>query len=119
MKLTIDRTKWLRGEPISSKLLSSRTGEMCCLGFFSKACGYSDDEIMDEGDPGTILNRTKYPDWIYDYTNRISDSTNDLISTNDMTNGVSNDDGLCTEEWREKKIIEIFAEHGVEVEFVG
>lgn len=36
MKLTIDRSKWLRGDP-NSMLLRPTDGRMCCLGFLGLA----------------------------------------------------------------------------------
>lgn len=44
-EFTIDRRKWLRGKGKEfSKLLRSN-GEMCCVGFYAKACGLSDNAI--------------------------------------------------------------------------
>lgn len=44
-KFTIDRKSWYRGNgPAVSKLLRE-DGKMCCVGFFAKACGFSDSDI--------------------------------------------------------------------------
>lgn len=49
-EFTIDRSKWVQGghkfKSIlgASKLLNNH-GNMCCLGFYSKACGVPDKEL--------------------------------------------------------------------------
>ena len=41
-QLTIDRAKWLRGDPGSGCMLDSTTGGMCCLGFVGAKLGIPD-----------------------------------------------------------------------------
>lgn len=61
MKLTIDRSKWLRGEGSDeSYLLRESDGKMCCVGFFAIACGVSPDEIR--GKKGIDMNHHKILD---------------------------------------------------------
>lgn len=108
MKLTIDRTKWLRGagcEP--SRLLRKEDGKMCCLGFYAKACGLTDDDIVGQPNPSGV-NRA-LPDemlWLFGQQNN-SDECLRLMEENDSS------------EVSESKISEIFAKNGVEVEFVN
>jgi len=45
MKLTIDRSKWWRGNGSRDSALSNKAKKMCCLGFLSLACGYSEEDI--------------------------------------------------------------------------
>lgn len=101
MKLVIDRTKWLRGEGNSqSRLLRSGDGKMCCMGFYSLACGLKDDEIRDS--PWPDHSESRVPDWIHGKgLSRLNDSE-------DIPDAL-----------REQRISKIFAKHGVEVEFVS
>ena len=113
MKLVIDRSTWLRGEGSDeSRLLRSLDGKMCCLGFYSLACGLTDDHICDEATPDEI-GKVAWPEdaqWMWDQWD-LSDDCEELISTNDL--------GVLLEQEREQIIATIFAKHGVEVEFTG
>lgn len=48
--LTIDRGQWLTGAAAKhtgfGTLLQARTGLMCCLGFYGKACGVLDQDMV-------------------------------------------------------------------------
>lgn len=101
MKLTIERDRWDRGN--RSGYLLGPNGK-CCLGFLALACGYRAEEISGVQLPGRIRSFWRYPD-------RLSSSAmNDLMTINDNPHG--------SEAGREHTIARMFAEYGVEVEFV-
>jgi hypothetical protein len=124
MELIIDRSKWLRGEGFyESYLLRPRDGKMCCLGFYSLACGLKEEQIRNvksprslvSGDPSgaNLLNDTCGSWLIYEDNVRTvyhSLDTAELMDHND-TRGESDSE-------REKWITKIFAKHGVTVRFV-
>lgn len=52
MKLTIERSRWLRGEGDQvSRLLRPSDGKMCCLGFMACQLGYTEAEISNGETP--------------------------------------------------------------------
>ncbi len=124
MKLVIKRSEWARGsvkdtERVANLLYAKQDGTRCCLGFLGNACGYTDQELQGYGLPSDVVNDAGlYNKWGRfllhgcDENNRRTDSliVDDLIEINDDTN--------ITESEREADIAEIFAKHGVEVEFV-
>ncbi len=115
MKLVIDRTRWLRGDP-NSFLLRSGDNKMCCLGFLAKACGYTEEQITNVGAPnGTVYKGYKdlWPEGITSGHRKStwhSQITEDLMGTNDSS--ITNDAD------RESRLIDLFSQIGVEVEFV-
>lgn len=128
MKLVIDRKTWLRGEDAAeSYLLRPKDKKMCCLGFYSLACGLTPDQIEGKSAPRGI-SREIQPDefaWMFkDRTYR--DYTRDAglaMNINDTPVGERLDYGVHaqvieSEEQREKMLTELFARNGVEVEFV-
>lgn len=54
-ELTITRSKWLRGEGGSqSRLFRPSDAKMCCLGFFGAACGLTNADMEDIGEPSEL-----------------------------------------------------------------
>lgn len=130
MKVTIDRTMWHRGQGAgSSALRVQETGKMCCLGFLALECGYSAKEITTFTSPGTLaqsqdLAANKFPEKLVDpnmIVNKFDDknrarSGNTPLCTELM---VVNDDRHMTERGREDELSTIFAEAGIEVQFIN
>jgi hypothetical protein len=112
-EFTIDRKKWYRGKgPRQSKLLNSR-GQMCCLGFYAKACGIPRDNMYGEATPSDVD-----PDRM-----RVWDSF--LIKNTPVENSAKcyelmkiNDNRYISEAQREFQIRNIFEEQNIEVKFV-
>lgn len=50
-KFTVIRSKWGQGR------LLTNDGKMCCLGFLSKACGYSDKDLGTRSFPNSYWDR--------------------------------------------------------------
>lgn len=128
MKVVIDRSMWYRGLGDSGSALRRRSdGKMCCLGFVGIACGYTPEQISGMSTPDDVLNfgqghvrapaeTSKWPEALAAKTmfdNGWGDTalTNSLITVNDsLTMG---------DDEREKRIGNLLASAGVEVEFVG
>lgn len=52
VKVTVERSRWLRGEgSTASALLREKDGKMCCLGFVCLALGRTEDQIRDKSSP--------------------------------------------------------------------
>lgn len=130
MKLTIDRSRWCRGDE-NPYLLRESDGRMCCLGFFLRACGLPEDRIkglaepqhpFEGGAPSAIPGPATFlvvheeieadegeeDESYFDYGP--SDVASDLMTLND--------DPQVTEDYRERRIAEVFAKHGHDVVFV-
>lgn len=116
-ELTIDRSRWLRGEGDSRSVLHRPSdGKMCCLGFYLEACGIPRERLTGRSTPGSILTKDQAPEeakWLFqkddDRGSYHSGACIDLMRTNDATR---------SERQREEIIAEEFAFHGVNVTFV-
>ncbi len=116
--ITIDRSKWRTGRegPNSSGVgrtsLLNKEGYMCCLGFFCLQRGIEEVYLGGIYTPYSInpLLFNKIPELLFG-SDMNSDFTWDAMSVND------ND--LLTREDRENKLIELFKEEGITLEFVG
>lgn len=110
--LVIDRRKWLRGEGSDvSKLMRGSDGKMCCLGFYCRMLGFSEDEMLWCADPQDLRDRTMADDAKLGWLLWGRDIVNELIEANDHLH--------LYETEREAKIACLFAEQGVEVRFVN
>ena len=114
MKVTIDRSKWLRGEgEDKSYLLRATDGKMCCLGFLGLACGLTEDEIRDCDTP---LDTRKY----YKFPAGLLRQTEDGVWVNSIFSGLLmgfNDSEEYSEEEREAELTQLFKLIGIELEF--
>lgn len=63
--LTIERSKWIRGDAFDTALLNDN-GKMCCLGFDAIACGLPAALIDGRGNPDGIDDRAleNFPDYL-------------------------------------------------------
>lgn len=114
MKLTIDRTKWLRGEGgEESFLLRGSDKKMCCLGFYGLACGISENMLLNNRNPYALkkagVEFPQHSEWLFQNLpsgGYVSTDCGRLMEINDS----------LANEW---EISEIFARNGVEVEFIN
>lgn len=113
-KLVIDRTKWLRGEGADeSRLRRERDGKMCCLGFYSIACGFSEEQITGVHYPVGLRNiEVPFPEEMQWTLQNAPNLAGKLAQINDF--GQDEDENT-----REAKIIDRFAAVDVEVEFIN
>lgn len=136
MKLTIDRAIWDRGH--GSMLRSDYTEKMCILGLHAVACGIGPYKLDGLSSPAELLNRgVSTPEYLtcVDFLVRQDEKgkyistpvAETLISINDTSLGSTWSDyrnvkagGYITSEAeRERLIASIFAEHGVEVDYIN
>jgi hypothetical protein len=129
-KLTIQRSKWLRGQTDCrpTGLLLSRTGKMCCLGFYALACGFEEKHIKNIPGPQELQNsfhyRTEsvYGGFIKKRKEEIEWDTK-LLTSNDENSNLAyslmdiNDNYSMDEETREQEIKQGFLKMGVKVKF--
>ncbi len=115
MKFTIDRSKWIRGEGWHNTCLyRPKDDKLCCLGFFSLACGLTKEDIANKKAPRDIEDKLHlYPDWalevdLYDQGTFL----NYIIDVNDELSK------YISEEDREKELTNLFSNLGIEVEFI-
>ena len=115
MMLVIDRPRWYRGRDYSSLIVAD--GQMCCLGFYLKELGATDDQIRGVDMPETLADCNELPadaGWLVErgaggeYCFN-SQACTDLARVNDAQD--------LTDEAREQLITGMFAKHGVEVTF--
>ena len=104
-KFTIDRAVWLRGEGNrASKLLREADGKMCCVGMYLRACGVPDAKLRGKSEACYVHDDDIVPDWTKNNAGLLYEA---------------NDDPHTDPATREAKIVNMFAEAGVAVEFVG
>lgn len=114
---TIRRSKWARGGKKGSSALLNSQGNMCCLGFYSKACGFTKENIQHIIAPDRIPVMQNYSEAIkfksklikyrdYPNTTKICDDLMDI-----------NDDQYITDKVREEKLTKKFSKMGVKVTF--
>ena len=121
MKLIIDRSKWLRGEGAEkSALLRPEDGKLCCLGFYAQVCGIEAEAMSGASTPTDVPDHDGMwgpsADWLFDHEyGDVSADCHRLMKCNDYFSIFDE----INEEDRERDIAAIFAQYGVEVEFVG
>jgi hypothetical protein len=119
MKLTIDRSTWLRGEGSTNAYLRRKEdGKQCCLGFYCAALGLDSGKLVDVKSPigiEALYKDTLFPieaaKWLFGgNVFNVSEECYQLT--------IANDTLAIAEDKREETVKEIFAKHDVEVEFV-
>jgi hypothetical protein len=118
MELTINRSKWLRGEGVAtSRLLRSSDGKMCCLGFYALACGLKEYQIREVGGPSSLLSPPDEDGKSYNYLTNTPGQW--LLEGVDRIHLMEvNDDRNKNKQYREEEIARLFARHGVTVKFI-
>jgi hypothetical protein len=117
--LTIDRTKWIRGEGHDrSALLRPDNRKMCCLGFDAISRGYTEEEILDIKTPHRLpLAELKFPEFCYyrglGYAYHLTRT--DLLDKIMMVN----DEQEREEVGRETLLTDLFKEAGIQLEFIN
>jgi hypothetical protein len=116
--ITIERSKWLRGNESDSMLLD-KEGKMCCLGFYLSQCRVPKKDLLTVSTPGCFADKKELPPqakWLIGRSpvllNQNSSDGADLMDINDATEDIS------SEEHRETEIKRIFKQHNIVVDFV-
>ena len=106
---TVKRSEWFRGQGSSeSRLLREDDNKRCCIGFVGAQLGIPDENLLDISDVFSIDSDT-WPDWMRQYR-----SSNDPIN---IAYGI-NDQELLPDTDRERRLADLFAEHGDTLLFV-
>lgn len=131
-KFTIDRSEWLNGRTLkanspdhyneeSFSCLLAKSGAKCCLGFYSLALGYSEEEILEMPTPVGIYyakNSSKYLGW--EVKSNLHPYGEDYFPTPLTRRLIEvNDNKLLSDQKREELIAALFLQQGITVEFVG
>ena len=107
-KLVIDRSKWrCHNHGLGATLLLNQEGFMCCLGQVSKQLGASDEQIRWHASP--CKSKFQHPLLV----DGVADTklSNKAIEINDAE--------YYDDVSREQKLVELFADAGVEIVFEG
>lgn len=120
-EFVINRDDWARGR---QSLLLGVDGKMCCLGFFSLACGLVEDDIRELDGPADAADSMKIAEilnneapWLLNTYEWEDDS---MVENGQDTQYLMeiNDDSATDDECKEEEIVRTFAENGVKVTFV-
>lgn len=108
----IDRSKWLRNTTCLNSLMLDEHGNMCCLGFYAKACGIQDSELFEMDTPACVGAIPLLSESINNgHEHRNTPLASSLMSINDSDS--------WTDFEREDAIASSFAAVGIKVTFVG
>ena len=130
-KFTVKRDTWARGavprdeegrpERDMNSLLSN-DGTQCCLGFLGTACGYSNMELIHEGLPHEMCEQIekdcKWPSSLVKWFPEVGDAGGPSSTRLQESIVAVNDDEKISEVTRECRLHELFAQAGIQVEFV-
>jgi hypothetical protein len=107
---TVKRSQWLRGEGgYYSRLLRESDKKMCCLGFLAKACGATDEQILNKSIPGGVDPFDGWPRKLIEHPDDGSPQPFwAMMSENDKSTWTIN---------KEEKLIEFFAKIGITLTF--
>jgi hypothetical protein len=116
MRFQIPREKWLRGEGSGeSFLLRGSDEKMCCVGIYIEQLGIPREELLDKMTPCSFsCEIPKEARWLVQPDGKGGIENTSLA----LDLYIINDSRDITEEQREAKVKALFAENGVEVEFV-
>lgn len=114
-EFTVKRSNWYRGLGSENSRLLNSEGKMCCLGFYSLACGFKKQEIDDIESPLNILENYTSKDWKTCLLNRSSIApVNTFLSMELMK---INDQYFTSDKIREDEITRLFKQVGIKVNF--
>lgn len=118
LKVTVDRSRWFRGQGGEKSRLLMASGKMCCLGFACIAAGHTSDEIMEVATPNG-LERELLPG-VEQYRKALSGDMGIVEAIdNPIHRAINvNDDVRIIDQERESQLQEILAQVGIDMEFV-
>ena len=109
----VERSRWLRGSPAGTLL--DEEGKMCCLGFYARACGFSEEDIKGIPSPFSLVYTKKIP-W---ETKLLKDAATNLCSSEACRDAIRTNDNECLRDpEREADLIDTFNSIGVTLTFV-
>lgn len=115
IKLTIVRSRWARGGINGPSRMLNDHGNLCCLGFLGRACGYPDYLLQRRPDPVSVVRaqlhtQCSFPKGLLTDGDCLTDIGHSLVN--------ANDNPTLAEDVREEHIASLMTEIGVEVTFV-
>jgi len=115
MKFTVERNKWLRGQGAAQSDLLNSAGKMCCLGFYSLACGLRYENILHVTSPASIDDSLLTGE----LSKLVELSSDGYVNTPDCLRlMIINDDVELTDNQREARLKILFTKLNIEVEFL-
>ena len=123
IKVVIERDRWQRTVPEKNGMrfprqttgLLNATGNMCCLGFASAACGASKRLLRRSGAPSGVICERSCGEALTERLERLMDVEDECIRIND----VPLSSGCVSSAEQETMIAQALATVGFDVEFVG
>ena len=126
MKFTVDRSKWVNASfgNRGHTLLLNREGYSCCLGFVCSQLGIKDEEMQGYGSPNHVCHDRSTQTTNFDLLSKLKSLTQyhyGYVSNTSLAERAIriNDNANISREHREKDLIDLFAEYGHELKFVG
>lgn len=120
MKLTIIRSRWLRGNPHSSFLRDS-LGRQCCMGFLASACGIDSRSLEGQSYFSELEEDewAKLPEKLRPIPATDSTETHRRMLDTTLAQGIykKNDSYAITHEQREEDLTILLKNVGIEVTF--
>jgi len=111
MKLTIDRSRWLRGEGTDSSFLQRPTDQkQCCVGMYLASLGVEEEKLDGVLSAQGVKDLPEGAGWLL--TSCLSSSAADELYS-------VNDDEDIRESERESRVAVLFKVAGIDVEFTG
>lgn len=114
MKFKISRRKWARGGDTDTQLHSIETHRECCLGQIGRQAGCRLAALRDKGLPSMVKGKSIEP---YKKLGLVGPRGADTRLAQRMI--AINDNEKITDEVREKRLKEVAAKQGWEIEFVS
>ena len=124
MEIIIDRRTWLRGEGSrKSYLLRTEDDKRCCLGFYAKECGLPDSQIQERVSLRSLFfTGSEIPNFNWLGANRrLYNDSKDPKRKRELHDLLTeaNDDEVISEQQREERITNLFAQAGFTVRFIN
>lgn len=118
MKVIIDRTKWIRGNPAKSALLVD--GKMCCLGFHALACGYTNEQMEGVRTPMSLMSQSHVNNYPVNMAHIMPMGELEKGNTVWQLMHINDDPDIdVTDAMREQEIIELGKQIDIEFEFIN
>jgi len=127
---TVKRSKWLRGLKSEQELgscLLSKSGRMCCLGFYMKEMGFKKDKLLGRTEPECVA-QDRPSEYFsrerYSCSKNLPTIESKLLTRNRKNSRQAsklmsiNDDFGTTDEEKEKLLKKEFDKIGVKIKFI-
>jgi hypothetical protein len=121
-EFTIKRSLWYRGLGAYHSALLNPDGKMCCIGFFAKACGLEDSDILhkkvlgpNSTDVDTECVETGWRELEVALNNQEGLDIHHKFKLSNLYS--TNDSSITSDATKEKIITDSFASQGITVKF--